>query len=52
MGAFEENMAETRTMLPIIRRFQASFDVGDITVVGAPGCFLQGKKKAIIDAGL
>ncbi|WP_042440057.1 IS1634 family transposase [Corynebacterium halotolerans] len=52
VGAFEGNMAETRTMLPMIRRFQESFDVDDITVVADAGMFSSGNKKAIVDAGL
>ena len=52
VGAFEGNMAETRTMLPMIRRFQDSFDADDITVVADAGMFSAGNKKAIVDAGL
>lgn len=50
VGAFEGNMAETRTMLPMIRRFQESFDVDDITVVADAGMFSEANKKAIVDA--
>lgn len=52
VGAFEGNMAETRTMLPMIRRFQESFHVDDITVVADAGMFPEGNKKAIVEAGL
>lgn len=52
VGAFEGNMAETRTMLPMIRRFQDSFNADDITVVADAGMFSAGNKKAIVDAGL
>ena len=33
VGAFEGNMAETRTMLPMIRNFQDAYGVEDVTVV-------------------
>lgn len=52
VGAFEGNMAETRTMLPMIHTFQESFNVDDITVVADAGMFSSGNKKAIVDAGL
>ena len=52
VGAFEGNMAETRTLLPMIRRFQDTFDADDITVVADAGMFSAGNKKAIVDAGL
>lgn len=52
VGAFEGNMAETRTMLPMIRRFQDSFHADDITIVADAGMFSAGNKKAIVEAGL
>lgn len=52
VGAFEGNMAETRTMLPMLERFAATYNVDDITVVADAGMFSEGNKKAIIDAGL
>lgn len=52
VGAFEGNMAETRTMLPMIRRLQESYNVDDITVVADAGMFSEGNKKAIGDGGL
>lgn len=52
VGAFEGNMAETRTMLPMIRRFQESFHVDEITVVADAGMFSAGNKEAIVEAGL
>lgn len=52
VGAFEGNMAETRTMLPMIHTFQESFNVDGITVVADAGMFSSGNKKAIVDAGL
>ncbi|GAB2505883.1 hypothetical protein CATRI_04510 [Corynebacterium atrinae] len=52
VGAFEGNMAETRTMVPMIRRFQESFHVDEITVVADAGMFSAGNKAAIVEAGL
>lgn len=52
VGAFEGNMAETRTMLPMLERFAATYKVDDITVVADAGMFSDGNKKAIADAGL
>lgn len=52
VGAFEGNMAETRTMLPMISRFRQSFGVDDITIVADAGMFSAANKKAIVDAGL
>lgn len=52
VGAFEGNMAETRTMLPMLERFAATYNVDDITVVADAGMFSDGNKKSIIDAGL
>ncbi|GGO23025.1 hypothetical protein GCM10010980_25680 [Corynebacterium marinum] len=52
VGAFEGNMAETRTMLPMIRNFQDAYGVEDVTVVADAGMFSAGNKAAIIEAGL
>lgn len=52
VGAFEGNMAETRTMLPMIERFSGTYNVDDITVVADAGMFSDGNKKAITEAGL
>lgn len=50
--SFEGNMAETRTMLPMIRRFQQAYDLDDVTIVADAGMFSEGNKKAIVDADL
>lgn len=52
VGAFEGNLAETRTMLPMLERFAGTYNVDDITVVADAGMFSDGNKKAIVDAGL
>lgn len=52
VGAFEGNMAETRTMLPMLERFSETYNVDDITVVADAGMFSDGNKKAITEAGL
>ena len=52
VGAFEGNMAETRTMLPMIHQFQDAYGVEDVTVVADAGMFSAGNKAAIIESGL
>lgn len=52
VGAFEGNKAETLTMLPMIQRLQAAYDLTDVTVVADAGMFSASNKQAIIDAGL
>ncbi|MEW2018814.1 IS1634 family transposase [Rhodococcus sp. NPDC076796] len=52
VGAFEGNMAETRTMLPMLERFADTYQVDGITVVADAGMFSDGNKKAITAAGL
>jgi Transposase DDE domain len=50
--AFEGNMAETRTMLPVIREFMAAHRLPDVTVVADAGMISQANQKAIEAAGL
>jgi hypothetical protein len=50
--AFEGNMAETRTMLPVIRAFMAAHRLPDVTVVADAGMISEANQKAIEDAGL
>lgn len=52
VGAFEGNMAETKTMLPMIRTFQERFNVDDVTVVADAGMFSTANKHALRQAGL
>lgn len=52
VGAFEGNKAETHTMLPMIKAFQAAYNLDDITVVADAGMFSSSNKQAIVDAGL
>lgn len=52
VGAFEGNMAETRTMLPMIEAFADTYAVEGITVVADAGMFSETNRKAITDAGL
>jgi len=50
--AFEGNKAETTTMLPTIRAFQAAHKLTDVTVVADAGMVSQANQDAIEDAGL
>lgn len=52
VGAFEGNMAETRTMLPMIEKFQRTYTIDKVTVVADAGMFSQGNKEQIVAAGL
>ena len=52
VGAFEGNMAETRTMVPMIQRFCSTYDVGAVTIVADAGMFSASNKQAIIESGL
>lgn len=52
VGAYEGNMAETHTMLPMIRRFQTAYQLEDVTLVADAGMFSAANKQAIADAGL
>jgi hypothetical protein len=50
--AFEGNMAETRTMVPVIREFMAAYRLAGVTVVADAGMFSAGNKDAIEAEGL
>lgn len=52
VGAYEGNMAETRTMLPMIRRFQDAYGLDDVTIVADVGVFSRSNKDRIVTAGL
>ena len=54
VGAFEGNMAETHTMLPMLNRFLDAFDVDEdnLTVVADAGMFSAANKQDIINAGM
>jgi hypothetical protein len=52
MSAFEGNMAETKTMLPVIEAFMAAHDLPDVTVVAGAGMISEANQKAIEAAGL
>ena len=51
VGAFEGNMAETKTMVPMIRAFTSRFGVSDVTVVADAGMFSSANKQALREAG-
>ncbi|ERS57894.1 hypothetical protein HMPREF1257_00228 [Corynebacterium sp. KPL1814] len=46
------NMAQTRTMFPMIRNVQDAYGVEEVTVVVDAGKFSAGNKVSIIEAGL
>ena len=48
---FEGNRAETRTMLPVIRRFVEAHGIVDVTVVADAGMLSEANLKDIEDAG-
>jgi hypothetical protein len=50
--AFEGNMAETKTMLPVIQSFMAAHQLPDVTVVADAGMISEANQKAIEAAGL
>lgn len=52
LRAFEGNKAETTTMLPVIKAFQAAHRLTDVTVVADAGMISQANQDAIQDAGL
>jgi hypothetical protein len=52
VNAFEGNKAETATMLPVIRAFQAAYRLGEVTVVADAGMVSLANQEAIEDAGL
>jgi len=52
ISAFEGNMAETKTMLPVIESFMMAHQLPDITVVADAGMISEANQKAIEAAGL
>jgi hypothetical protein len=52
VSAFEGNKAETRTMLPVIRKFMAAHRLPDVTVVADAGMISEANQKAIEAEGL
>jgi hypothetical protein len=50
--AFEGNMAETKTMLPVIEAFMAAHQLPDVTVVADAGMVSEANQKDIEAAGL
>ena len=50
--AFEGNMAETKTMLPVIEAFMAAHQLPDVMVVADAGMICEANQKAIEAAGL
>jgi hypothetical protein len=52
ISAFEGNMAETRTMLPVIEKFMAAHQLPDVTIVADAGMISEANQKAIEAAGL
>lgn len=51
ISGFEGNKAETRTMLPVIRRFVEAHGILDVTVVADAGMLSETNLKDIEDAG-
>jgi len=52
VSAFEGNMAETKTMLPVIEAFMAAHDLPDVTVVADAGMVSEANRNQIEGAGL
>lgn len=52
IGAYEGNKAETHTMLPMIKAFQAAYKLDKVTIVADAGMFSADNKTAIVKAGL
>ena len=52
VSAFEGNRAETKTMLPVIRKFMAAHRLPDVTVVADAGMISEANQKAIEAEGL
>jgi transposase len=46
VSAFEGNRAETKTMLPVIRKFMAARSLPDVTVVADAGMISEANQKA------
>ena len=52
VNAFEGNMAETKTMLPVITEFMKAHHLADVTVVADAGMISAANQKGIEAAGL
>ena len=52
VSAFEDNRAETTTMLPVITAFMAAHQLPDVTVVADAGMISEANQHAIEHAGL
>lgn len=52
VNAFEGNKAETKTMLPVIEAFKATYNLTDVTVVADAGMLSHDNRDAIEAAGL
>jgi hypothetical protein len=52
VSAFEENKAETKTMLPVTGKFMAAHRLPDVTVVADAGMISEANQKAIEATGL
>ncbi len=52
IGCWEGNTAETTTMIPIIRQFQARHSLSDLVVVADAGMLSAGNLKDLDEAGL
>jgi hypothetical protein len=52
LSAFEGNKAETKTMLPVIKKFMAAHRLPDVTVVADAGMISEANQKAIEAEGL
>lgn len=52
IGCFEGNHAETRTIIPIIKQFQARHNLADMVVVGDAGMLSTTNLTALDEAGL
>ncbi|KAE8762127.1 IS1634 family transposase [Georgenia thermotolerans] len=52
VNAFEGNKAETKTMLPVIEAFKATYALTDVTVVADAGMLSHDNRDAIEAAGL
>jgi hypothetical protein len=52
VNAFEGNKAETTTMIPTLRAFQAAHGITDVTVVADAGMVSAGNQQKLEEAGL
>lgn len=52
VNAFPGNMAETRTMLPVIEAFKVAHDLANVTVVADAGMLSYANRMSLMDSGL